>query len=816
MKRSASVTELAEFVHRRGDLYPPLHGRTRAEEGIDAQRRLQRNRPSSYLREHPVSATFAVEGLTLELSGRVDGFDAERGEVEEIKTTRAEAALAERYLGSAHWAQLKLYAALICRESSAASLDVVLTYCHPDTLAAQSWRETLTRSALEVFLEDTVAAYARWRLEQQAYAHRRNAWLKARAFPYSSYRQHQRAMARRVYRAFRDGEHLLLEAPTGSGKTLGVLYPALKALAEGHVDRLFYSTSRGTGAIAARNACQSLADAAGQLRFVELVAKEKACALPGTPCSSEHCPYAAGYYDRRGAAVTELLDRAAMDSAAVRQVAEQHQVCPFELSLDAALWADVIVGDYNYLLDPVVRLQRFADDDRLGPLIDEAHQLADRARAMLSLGLERGEVRRALAEAPPGGLLPRLRGLDRQLVALRRTETLGPEQRIATPAALLRAVQRLLDTLSDEAIELDAYPATRELVFSLSRWARSESWVEEGAFAWFGAASGRGRRGEITIKLSCLDAGPYLARTLRGYGPHVRFSGTVTPLDLYQRLHGLHDAPAERLASLFRPAQLGLFIVPDLSVLYRHRARTLPALAELVSSATSAAAGNYLVALPSFEYLDALSAALAGNDVSVLAQTPGMDTAAREAFIARFADASNLVGLVVLGGVFAESVDFSRARLKGVICVGLGLPPADPVRDSVAAWFAELGAAPGAAAEAGVTNDGAADNEPVETAAGLPAADRLGEAVAYQQPAMSKVLQMAGRLLRGPRDRGVVCLVDGRFRLPAYQRFFPSHWQPAVVQRGALPAALAEFWQGAEGSVQAPRWRTGRSSERAG
>lgn len=806
MLSTVSVKTLAEFVHRRGDLYPSLGGRVTGEEGIASQRRAQRNRGDGYQREVAVVAEFSIGDLQLSVSGRVDGCDlsTEVPLVEEIKTTRAEPAVAERAVGSAHWAQARLYAALLAREH----LDrgdwlIQLLYCHPDSDAQGRFEETRSAAWLADYLAETLAAYAEWLMAQLAYQVERNQWLVSREFPYGGFRAHQRALSGRVFQAFRDGEHLLLEAPTGSGKTMGVLYPALKALANGHVQRLFYLTSRGTGALAAMKAAVDVGSEAGRIRVVDLIAKEKACLVEGMPCD-ERCPYSVGYYDRIQAAVTDALARSHLDRAVLREVAEVHSVCPFELSLDAALWADLIIGDYNYLLDPVVRLQRFMEDAGLGLLIDESHQLAERTRDMLSLSVSRADVSAAIAEAPPALIARRLKSVDRALMALRRELAAmdsgdHPEVVIEPPDKLLRAARKALEALAEEEIDLSAWPLCRQVLFDLSRWVRAQGWAtqaQEGPgtdeaevlaeeFRYLAQVldGPSGRKG-LRLRLACLDAAPYLESVLTEYGPHVRFSGTVTPLDLYQRLHGRADAPGERVASPFAPEQLAALVVTDLPVYYRQRSASLPRLTTLVAETVAARAGNYLVALPSFEYLGQLAATLDnGLEAELLVQTPGMDEAARAEFLARFRDdGAPRVGLIVLGGLFAESVDFSHAPLAGVICVGVGLPPASRQKEEMRSHFdARLG--PGG-----------------------------GDTVAYQQPAMTKVLQMAGRLLRSPEDRGVLLLIDDRFGRPAFQRFYPRHWQPVSLRAAEVAGHLENFWQ----AVPAlPRLRTPKTAPQA-
>ena len=771
---TVAVAELAEFVHRRGDLYPPLKGRASAEEGIRLQRLAQSRRGEGYLREHAVSETFEIDELSITVAGRIDGCELHLAPpvVEEYKTTRAPAALAEQYLGSAHWAQATLYACLLARKYPAErSWKVRLLYCHPDTELIVPFEKTLSADSLAEYLRDTLAQFAAWLAAQQRHVTQRNRWVSQQEFPFPEYRPHQRAMARRVYGALRDGEHLLLEAPTGSGKTLGIVYPALKSLASGHHDRLFYLTSRNTGASAARQAVTQLDT--DSLRYVEIISKEKACPVAGMPCDAERCKYAHGYFDRIHAALADLLTHAIMDPETVRDAAERHSVCPFELSLDAALWSDVIVGDYNYLLDPVVRLQRFADDARLAVLIDESHQLAERTRGMLSLQLDRSALQRALQESPPAQLCSRIKSIDRALLKIRREADVSEQRVIELPQSLLRAIGRCSETLAElartDAFQLEAYPDTRELVFNLSRWVRSENWRSSEEFCFLARAWQR----NIVVEMQCLDPGPYLNDLLNGYGAHVRFSGTLTPLSVYQRLHGQSEAPAERVESAFTPEQLSLLIVDDLPVYLQQRAETLSRLVDLVADVCQAQPGNYLVALPSFEYLNDFAGRFEQRHAEqcLVVQRPHMSDTERAEFLESFrpphieGDNQTVLGVVVLGGIFGESVDFTAAQLNGVICVGVGLPPPGPVREEIARHFA-------------VDSDAAG-----------------GKRMAYLQPAMTKVVQMAGRLLRGPADRGVICLIDGRFRDSAYQAFFPRHWRPEVVKTRDVAQSLENFWR---------------------
>jgi len=773
--RRLSVRALAALVHRRGDLFARLDSQTRPVEGIRAQQRLQRQRGAGYECERPVALLDATATPVLSIQGRLDGCDLTQTPVlvEEIKTTRADADRAHAHLQSLHWAQLRLYAALLQRElgdgAPAEGWRLQLTYVHPDSGASRAFEERWTAAALDAYLEDTLAHCRRWLRERQQEADRRDHFLAQRDFPYGGYRPHQRALARRVFGALRDGEGLALEAPTGSGKTMGLLFPAARALAAGHCEQVIFLTSRGTGARAALSALEDLDPAGQALRRVQITAKAEACPVAGMPCDPERCDYAAGYYDRHRDAVAEVLDAGHGDRARLAAIAEAHRVCPFELSVDAARWADVVVGDYNYVFDPLVQLGALTDERDAALLVDESHQLGPRVQAMLSLRLQRSALRDARDEDPttPAVLRKALDALDRALGRACAGAAAQGETEVDPPATLFRALARLRQAQDALPPGWQSGPRLSQLLMELARWQRAEDWFDQAHYLFSAEHQGR----ERTLRLHCLDPGAYLKQALGRYRSHVRFSGTLSPLPLYQRQHGQSDGPAERAGSPFRAEQLAVLLVPDVDVRLRQREASLPRLLDLTTGLCRARPGRYLVALPSFAYLDRFverCAAQAG-DLELVVQSPAMDDAARQHFLSTMAapltdlPARSRLGVVVLGGVFGESVDFGSASLAGVICVSIGLAPPTLARE------AQL-----ARCEAGEGFD--------------------GYDLAYRLPAMTRVLQMAGRLLRGPGDRGVLCLVDARFRDPRIQRYFPAHWQPRTTPAAAVAAAAAAFW----------------------
>jgi DNA excision repair protein ERCC-2 len=755
---------LVEWVCRRGDIHVRYDETTEAEEGIATQRRLQRRRGADYVREQRVAAVWQRGRLRLEIGGRIDGLARHSDEIliEEIKTTREDVAHLHAHAGELNLAQARLYAAMLARSEPqrGARWRLRLVYVHPDSDAETAFEEVVDSTALADFFESVCSAFALTLSRQRRHRARRNRTLARLEFPFERWRPAQRELANAVYRAVRDRTSVLAEAPTGSGKTLATLYPALRALGDGFADRVVVVTARGTGQLTVGATAANLAERAGHLRTVTITARQKACLQPVVACDPEVCEYARGYYDRRPAALAEALSEGALDRQAIEAIARRHRVCPFELSLDAAVWSDVVICDYNYVFDPVVRLKRLrgVTNDRTVLLLDEAHQLAPRVQESLTTRIERQALAAARAVAPPV-VASALRALDRRLLAVRREHVAAGTMAAmvaSPPDALDRAVERALDALAAERSEAQGL---REFTFVLARWLRARGWYVDGAFT----TVVRGEGADIEIEQRCLDPSTHIASVLATFDASVRFSATLSPPELYARLHGGASGVTLRLPSPFPPEHLGVFVVPDVPVRLRNRATSLDRLVGAASDLTSARPGHYLVALPSFDYLAAVADRFVAcyPDRATARQTPRMDETARATFLARFApDTPPVVGFVVLGGVFAESIDLPGDCLIGMLVAGVGLPPPTFERELEAAAFGPLGVL-----------------------------------AAYRAPALARVVQAAGRLIRSAADRAVLCLVDDRYLSPGYRSLLPSDWQLERTLAAHLRPRLDEFWR---------------------
>ena len=820
------IRQLVEFLLRTGSIDSRFTGFDRANEGARIHRKLQKTAGEGYQAEVFLSAERETRGIAFTLEGRADGiFTDENGTVtiDEIKTTTVPYEEITEELNPCHWAQGMVYAAIYSSQQGLDALAVRLTYYQVDTDQIQRFTRQFTQQQLEQFLRQLLMQYAPWAQRQLDWDTRRSQSLAALQFPFAEYRPGQRALAGEVYRACRAGKsadrkggtRVFCQAPTGIGKTMSALFPALKAMGEGCGAKLFYLTARNTTQAAAEDAVARLraAQPGLALRSVTLTAKEKACLHPdaeGHPaCLPEVCPFANGYYDRRKDALAALLDGSGSFSrAALADTARQFSVCPFELGLDLSEWCDVVIGDYNYLFDPVVHLKRFFDaaGDWLF-LIDEAHNLPDRARAMYSAQFAKSsltEAKRALGKGK-SSLKTALTKADKVFLAARKacaqaaprtgTEPAGETEPMQVsllpaeaapdfalpqplyardgtvflqqlPAALpaaLRAVHTPLQDWLEQNPEDPAHAQLLELYFALQDIARAADRYDSHFVTQLTA-----RGSELELHLLCLDPAPFVDASLAAGRSAALFSATLTPPAFYRSVLGCADARAVALPSPFPPENLGLFCLPGISTRYRQREASVPAVADALAALAKGKTGNYLAFFPSYAYLQQVYEAFTARwpDIPTLVQQRSLDDAGRAEFLAQFVPrpAKTLLGFAVMGGIFGEGVDLVGDRLIGCAIVGVGLPQVNPRQEMLRRYYEEQSG--------------------------------CGFDYAYRYPGMNKVLQAAGRVVRTPQDKGVVLLLDDRFAQPDTARLFPPHWQHIQYLPGtaALEAALKGFW----------------------
>ncbi|MEM1435712.1 MAG: helicase C-terminal domain-containing protein [Pseudomonadota bacterium] len=756
-----AVREFAQRVQHSGDLGAAGSAPVSSLEGQRTHQRLQHSLDAGEQAEVTVAGTLQAAGIRLTLKGRVDLLERqpESIRIDEIKTSRAPPLALLAQTQSSHWLQLLTYAGLFAlADPGLRRFRLRLRYVHPDTLAEQVQERSCDRATVLATLCRSVMLLAGSQARERRRRCRRDRSLLSLAFPYPAFRPQQRALVRTVEQGLAKRQPLLLEAATGLGKSLGVLFPMLRSLPQAHQRQLWYLTAKRTGRLAAHRAAEQLHAAGADIRWLELTARSQSCPNPELPCDPAACRFAAGFYDRVGAAEQALQPVRALTPTTVREVALAHSVCPHALTRRLRHQVDLVIADFNHALDPSTP-GLVAEDAAL--LIDESHQLVPRARELLSARLSPSPFRRALEEATTAGQRQALR---RCLELIEQALTAGPDTALGT-AWLEPAAAALAQLQAGEPTLLPG-TAVNDCIWALQRWLQLCG-LEGLCFQGLIEAEPDAERG---LRLLCLDPAPHIGAVLDRQPFSIRFSGSLTPAPLYQQQQGVIADHAARIASPYGSESLRLLIVDDLPVYWRQRTQSLPTLTALLCTMLREHPGTWLVGLPSFGYLEQLSVALeaaladTATDAvpTVLVQRRAMDTAQREAFVAAIAASrSNALVLVVQGGIFSESVDFTGIRLTGVCAVGVGLAPPDAAHKAIEAHYDQQ--------------------------------QRPGRTLAFAQPAMERIVQLVGRLQRSPADRGIALLIDDRFLEPGFQQFFPAHWRPRRCRSAGVAAALADW-----------------------
>lgn len=765
--RPVAVRELCAFTAKRGDLDLRFTPSPTAEQGIEGHGKITGRRGEGYQREVPLQGQYKA----LQLRGRADGLAVSPLRLEEIKTYRGDLARMPENHRHLHWAQLKTYGALLVAERDLDALDLRLVYFNIDTEKETALDLTQTRSELQVFLAEHGDRYADWHAQEAVHREQRNAVLAAVAFPHASFHGGQRQLAEAVYRRIASSQSLLAQAPTGIGKSIGTLYPALKAMAQGKVEKIFFLTAKTSGRQTALDALASLQgfEEAGPLplRVLELVARDKACEHPDKACHGESCPLARGFYDRLPAARETAATHRQLDHSQLRQIAASHTVCPYYLSQELARWADVIVGDYNYYFDQSALLHSLTvvNEWPVAVLVDEAHNLVERGRSMYSGALSSNDLVAVRTLSPPAikRTLGKVMSAWRALVES-RTEDF--QIQAEPPPAVLELLRRLATKIGEYFTEHPALPSPelQRVYFDLlNLLGLAEDFgthalcvMERPASSPMRSGSARSAKAKerSTLSIRNVVPGRYLKARIETATSVVAFSATLQPEHFYRELLGFSETTRWLdVPSPFSADQLELQIVTGLSTRYQDRARSAAPIAKLIAERFRDTPGNYLAFFSSYAYLDQVVAAVRTShpDIPLRVQGRGMTESDRAAFLEGFTHSSEAVGFAVLGGAFSEGVDLPGRRLIGVFVATLGLPPFDALHEEMRRRMAAL--------------------------FGADQADDF----TYLYPGMQKVVQAAGRVIRSVHDRGAVVLIDDRFGRGKVRGLMPGWWFGAPV-----------------------------------
>jgi DNA excision repair protein ERCC-2 len=756
---TVAVRTLCDFAAKQGDLDLRFTPSPTAQEGTAGHRTVASRRQAGYRAEVSLRASHKH----LVVRGRADGYDVARGVLEEVKTFKGDLERMpenHRYL---HWAQAKVYAAMLCRQEALSELKVALVYFDVDEQAeAPPLIENFSAEALQAFFENLCERFLAWADSELAHRARRDEALVSMRFPHEGFRGGQRQLAEAVFNAARSQRCLLAQAPTGIGKTIGTIFPLLKACPGQAIDKLFFLTAKGSGRTLALDALGLLERSQPDLRLrvVELVARDKACEHPDKACHGDSCPLARGFYDRLPAAREAALSAGPLSRESLRELARVHAVCPYYLGQELAKWSDVVVGDYNHFFDGSALLHAFtlANEWRVGVLVDEAHNLVERARAMYSAELGSAALDRIRRSAPPA----LKRSLDRLHRAWARIAKAQAEEYAVydvPPSTIEMALKEVTAALTKQFAEapLEVDADLLAFYFEALQFTRLlETFDTHSMFdVTLAQAPQNAARARMASTLCIRNVVPAAFLRPRFESAHtaVLFSATLTPRQFYADTLGLPENAAWlEVEAPFSADQLSVHVVRDVSTRYRDRERSLLPIARLIGAQYDARPGNYLAFFSSFEYLEQAADMFARQcgHVPTWRQGRRMDEAEREAFVSRFEIDGRGVGFAVLGGSFAEGIDLPGTRLIGAIIATLGLPQFNPVNEALRQRLDE---------EFGAGYD-----------------------YAYLYPGIRKVVQAAGRVIRSVSDQGSVHLVDDRFGRHEVRKLLPGWWR---IQNGS-------------------------------
>ncbi|MCR5789406.1 MAG: ATP-dependent DNA helicase [Lachnospiraceae bacterium] len=787
-----SVRHLVEFILRSGDIDNRKKGSDpeTMQEGARIHRLIQSKAGPDYHAEVPLKQSFPREGFDIIIEGRADGIiyrDDGAGlealqdvTIDEIKSTWQDV---DKMKGPVpvHLAQARCYACFFAMQHELPDIRVRMTYVNLFNQQIRYFHESYTFSEIRAWFQELLQSYERWAAFQFSWLYVRDRTAAEIPFPFA-YREGQKELVSQVYRTIYHERKLFLEAPTGVGKTISVVFPSVKAVAAGRIGKLFYLTAKTiTRTVAAE--CFGLLRGQG-LRFktVTITAKEKICPLEDMDCNPVACPRAKGHFERINDAIYDLLTSLDnFDRDTIEQYAQKHQVCPFELGLDMSLFSDAVICDYNYVFDPNAYLRRFFSDNSQGRyvfLVDEAHNLVERAMDMYSAVLYKEDFLTAknLVKEYDNRLSRALSTCNRKLLLIKReTESCTVHEDISDLImAMNRAYSRMDDFLEEEREDRFAHRTELlEFFFKLRHFINMYDNRGKDDYVIYSELKTDGR---LMLKLLCTDPSGNLKQRLLKSVSTIFFSATLLPVRYYRdMLGGETEDYAVYAKSVFDARKRGLFIASDVSSKYTRRNELeYQRIAAYIAAVVRQRAGNYMVFFPSHSFLSAVYESYQGTytdeRTEILCQKGAMTEEERESFLQRFMDdrpGSSLVGFCVMGGIFAEGIDLKNEALIGAVIVGTGLPMVCHERELMKKSYDDRGL--------------------------------NGFDYAYRYPGMNKVLQAAGRVIRTADDIGIVALLDERFLSGAYQKLFPREWSRyEILSLDTMEDKINEFWEFAE------------------
>lgn len=772
-----SVRSLVEFILREGDIDNRVSGSMEKDAmllGGKIHRKIQSRMGTNYTAEVPLKIQMLCDGFVLQIEGRADGVLKDDGKVliDEIKGILRSLEHLEAPV-PVHLAQAKCYAYIYAVQNSLKCIDVQMTYCQMETEEIRRFCQEFEFQELQTWFQDLVTQYEKWAKFEIEWRNVRNDSIRQIEFPFP-YREGQRDLVASVYRTILRKKKLFIQAPTGVGKTMATVFPAVRAVGEGLGEKIFYLTAKTIMRTVAEQAFSLLKEKGLLYKTITLTAKEKICFCEEAECNPDACPYAKGHFDRVNDAVFDLITHSGDWSREVlEEQAKKHMVCPFEMSLDVSDWADAVICDYNYAFDPQAHLKRFFSESGKGEylfLIDEAHNLVERGREMYSASLYKEDLLevRKLVKAEDPKLAKGLSECNQQFLELKREcehyQILKSVSHIALK--LMNVLSKLEDYL-EECKDAEKKKRVLDFYFAVRSFLNIHDIMDEN-YVIFSEMMEDGR---FQIKLFCVNPAVNLQNYLEQGNSTIFFSATLLPVHYYKKLLSVEkDDYAVYAHSSFPQENKFLFIGTDVSTRYTRRGEsTYQRFARYIAVMAEQKKGNYMAFFPSYRFLEEVHTCFlecVDHEVDSICQVSYMDEEQREEFLEEFEQEreKSLVAFCVMGGIFSEGIDLTDDKLIGAVIAGTGLPQVCTEREILKQYFN--------------------------------AADMDGFDYAYLYPGMNKVLQSAGRVIRTESDRGVILLLDDRFRAMRYREVFPREWQQ--YQLGSvknLEQEIRTFWE---------------------
>ncbi len=781
MKIKISVRNLVEFILRNGDIDNRGAGGMQAEamqRGSRIHRKLQKQAGALYHAEVPLKMELEEEHYTIVLEGRADGImeGTHPVTVDEIKGVFADISQMTEPV-TVHLAQAKCYAYIYALQKKYDPIGVRMTYVNLDTEEVRLFHFAYSFAELETWFFALMQEYKKWAQFQYEWRVTRQASIQGLSFPFP-YRKGQKELAADVYRTILRKKNLFIQAPTGTGKTITTLFPAVKAVGEELGDKIFYLTAKTITAAVAKETLDLFYQNGYRAKTVQITAKEKLCLMDETACNPDACPYAKGHFDRVNDAVYQLLHQGdVFTREELLAQAKTHRVCPFELCLDTASWVDNIICDYNYVFDPTVYLKRFFAEGVRGDylfLIDEAHNLVERGREMYSASLYKEEFLsvKKLVKKRSLKLAKELQKCNEILLGYKREcEQFQYHENISAFVFALLRLASEYEVFLQKNREFDGRDEVLELYYKVRSFLDTSERLDENYVIY---SQHEGER--FQIKLYCVDPSKNLQERLDKGKSTIFFSATLLPIQYYKSLLSTKtDNYAVYAETVFRPQQQLLLIASDVTSRYTRRGEQEYArMADYIYQTGMQKKGNYIVFFPSYKMMDDVYEQFLGMNTAqmdCIVQKSGMKEADREEFLAQFAvgRSRTMIAFCVMGGIFGEGIDLKQEQLIGAMIVGTGLPQVGNEREILKQFYDRRSG--------------------------------CGFDYAYRYPGMNKVLQAAGRVIRTVSDVGVIELLDERFLRREYRELFPREWQSCEVCTVLNVAEkLRGFWDAQEGS----------------